>query len=178
MTLLSSHSINRNAKLLSEFRESSLTRGHVHSRAWRGMSWATRVSSGTILRVPTSPLIWVQPTVTFPIGDHVNVFYDYKKTGPSTILKLPSCRCHHLIDMLVEFCKNHMFLTLLKWLNVPYLSMFTNFCINYYRRKNCQKSFRLLKSSKIHGYTANMFYQQTCQCVCSNSVMSDDMIFF
>ena len=30
---------------------------------------------------------------------------------------------------------------------------------------------------KIHGYTANMFYQQTCQCACSNAVMSD-MIFF
>ena len=26
--------------------------------------------------------IRVQPTVTFPIGDHVNVFHDYKKTGP------------------------------------------------------------------------------------------------
>ena len=23
---------------------------------------------------------WVQPTVTFPIGDHVNVLHDYKKT--------------------------------------------------------------------------------------------------
>ena len=24
----------------------------------------------------------VQPTVTLPIGDHVNVLHDYKKTGP------------------------------------------------------------------------------------------------
>ena len=24
----------------------------------------------------------VQPPVTFPIGDHVNVLHDYKKTGP------------------------------------------------------------------------------------------------
>ena len=29
-----------------------------------------------------------QPTVTFLIGDHVNVLYDYKKMGPSQILKL------------------------------------------------------------------------------------------
>ena len=28
---------------------------------------------------------WVQPTVTFPIGDHVNVLHDYKKTGPYKI---------------------------------------------------------------------------------------------
>ena len=56
--------------------------------------------------------IWVQPTVTFPIGDHVNVLHDYKKTRPSKILKLLTCRCHHLIDMLVEFSKNHIFLTL------------------------------------------------------------------
>ena len=26
---------------------------------------------------------------------------------------------------------------------------------------------------KIHSYTANMFYQQTCLCACSNVVMSD-----
>ena len=26
--------------------------------------------------------IFVQPTVTFPIGDHVNVLHDYKKMGP------------------------------------------------------------------------------------------------
>ena len=51
-----------------------------------------------------------QPTVTFPIGDHVNVLHDYKKTGPSSI-KLLTCRYHHLIDMLVEFCQNHTRLT-------------------------------------------------------------------
>ena len=60
----------------------------------------------------------VQPTVTFPIGDHVNVFHDCKKTGPSKILKRLSCRCHYIFDMLVEFCQNHIFLTFLKWLNV------------------------------------------------------------
>ena len=81
----------------------------------------------------------VQPTVTFPIGDHVNVLHDYKKTGPSKILKLLSCRCHHLIDMLVEFCQNHIFLTLLKRLNGygTYPSIFTNFCINYYAHMPC-----------------------------------------
>ena len=35
-----------------------------------------------------------QPTVIFPTGDHVNVLHDYKKTGPSKILKLLTCRCH------------------------------------------------------------------------------------
>ena len=48
----------------------------------------------------------VQPTVTFPIGDHVNVLHDYKKTGPLKILKLLTCRCHHLIDMLIEFSQS------------------------------------------------------------------------
>ena len=57
----------------------------------------------------------VQPTVTFPIGNHVNVLHDYKKTGPSKILKLLTCRNHHLIDMLIEFSQNHS-----KGLNVPY----------------------------------------------------------
>ena len=32
--------------------------------------------------VLVSGTCWVQPTVTFPIGDHVNVLHDYKKTGP------------------------------------------------------------------------------------------------
>ena len=44
-----------------------------------------------------------QPTVTFLIGDHVNVLNDYKKMGPSQILKLLTCLCHHLIDVLIEF---------------------------------------------------------------------------
>ena len=127
----------------------------------------------------------VQPTVTSPIGDHVNVLHDYKKTGPSKmkLLKLLSCRCHHLIDMLVEFCQNHIFLTLLKRLNVPYPSIFTTFCINYYAHVPCGEKIppnlsAYLNHLQIHGYTANMFYQQTCQCVCSNAAMSDDMIFF
>ena len=62
----------------------------------------------------------VQPTVTFPIGDHVIVLHDYKKTGPSKILKLLTCRCHHLIYMLVEFSQSLVLLTHLKCLNVPY----------------------------------------------------------
>ena len=123
----------------------------------------------------------VQPTVTFPIGDHVNVLHDYKKTGPSKILKLLSCRCHHLIDMLVEYCQNLVFLTLLKRLNVPYPSILTNFYTNYYAHVPCgennsKNSSAYLSHLKIHGYTANMFYQQTCRCVCSNAVMSGDMI--
>ena len=65
--------------------------------------------------------------------------------------------CHvmscHLIVMLVEFSQNHIFLTLLKCLNIPYPSMFTDICINYYAyapcgEKNSQKSFRLLKPSE------------------------------
>ena len=106
--------------------------------------------------------------VSHGIGDHVNVLYDYKKTGPSKILKLLSCRCHHLIDMLVEFCQNHTFLTLLKRLNVPYPSIFTNFCINYYAHVPCGETIAKnhLNHLKIHSYTANMFYQQNCRCVC------------
>ena len=50
--------------------------------------------------------IWVQDTVTFPIGGHVNVLHDYKKTRPSKILKFLFCRYHHFIDMLIGFSKN------------------------------------------------------------------------
>ena len=87
-----------------------------------------------------------QPTVTFPIDDHINVLHDQKKTGPYKILKLLTCRCHHLIDMLVEFCKKKSRISnSLKWLNLPYPSILINFCLF---RKNCEKFFRLLKSSK------------------------------
>ena len=58
----------------------------------------------------------VQPTVTFPIDDHVNVLHDYKKTGPSKIL---TYRCHHPIDMLIEFSQSLVLLTHFKCLNVP-----------------------------------------------------------
>ena len=64
-------------------------------------------------------ILRVQPNVRFPIGDHVYVLHDYKKTGQPKILKLLYCRYHHLIDRLVEFSQNDIFLTLLKWLNVP-----------------------------------------------------------
>ena len=63
------------------------------------------------LLAPAAARQRVQPTVTFPIGDHVDVLHDYKKTGPSKILKLLSSRRRHLVDMLVKFCKNHIFLT-------------------------------------------------------------------
>ena len=43
-----------------------------------------------------------------------------KKTGPSKILKLLTCRFHHLIDMLIEFRQSLILLTHLKCLNVPY----------------------------------------------------------
>ena len=39
--------------------------------------------------------VTVQSTDTFPIGDHVNVLHDCKKTRPSNILKLLNCFCHH-----------------------------------------------------------------------------------
>ena len=32
-----------------------------------------------------NPVIRAQSTVDFPIGDHVNVLSDYKKTGPDTL---------------------------------------------------------------------------------------------
>ena len=110
---------------------------------------------------------WDQPTVTFPIGDHINILHDYKITGPIQILNFFSCRCHHLNDMLVEFCQNQIFLTLLKRLNVPCPSIFTNFCINYYAHVPCGEKIAknpsaYLNHLKIHGYTSNMFYQQTC----------------
>ena len=84
--------------------------------------------------------------------------------------------------MLVKFSQIHIFLTLLKCLTVPYPSMFTNVCINYYAHAPCDGKIAKNPSAywnhlKIHIYTANMFYQQTCQCVCSNADMSD-MIFF
>ena len=120
-----------------------------------------------------------QPTVTYPIGDRVNVLNDYKKTGRSTILKRLTCRCHHLIDMLVEFTKNHVFLILLKWLDVPYPSMFANVCMTYYAHvysgKKFPKFFRLLKSYKKPH--VNRFFQQTWQCPCSKALISDYMIF-
>ena len=60
--------------------------------------------------------------------------------------------------------------------------MFTHFCMNYYAHVLCGEKIAEHPSAysnhlKIQSYTANMFYQQTCQCVCSNAVMADDMIF-
>ena len=108
----------------------------------------------------------VQPTVTFPIGDHVNVWHDYKKTGPSTILKRLTCRCHHLIGMVIEFSQNLTLLTHLKCLNVPYPSIFTNFCMNYYAPVPCGEKIAKNPSAywnhlNMHSYTVNIFYQQS-----------------
>ena len=75
----------------------------------------------------------VQPTVT--IGGHVNVLHDYKNTLPSTFLKVFTSRCHHPTDMLVEFCQNYTFLTLVICLYVRYpamsVTMFINIGTNY-----------------------------------------------
>ena len=46
--------------------------------------------------------IWIQPTVTFPIGSPVNVLHDYKKI----LNLLPAA------EMLVEFCQNVPILTI------------------------------------------------------------------
>ena len=93
-----------------------------------------------------------QPTVTFPIGDHVNVLHDYKNTRPSNILKLLTCRCHHLFDMLVEFSQNHIFLTFkMPERVIPvngYKFLHKLLCTRALWLKNCQTSFYLLKSSK------------------------------
>ena len=87
-----------------------------------------------------------QPTVTFPIRDHVNVLHYHKKTAPSKILKLLTCRYHHLIDTMIEFSQSLVLLTHLKCLNVPYLSFFfTNFCMNYYARVPCGENYTYLK---------------------------------
>ena len=93
-------------------------------------------------------------------------------SGPSLqgILKLLTCRYHHLIDMQIAFSQSLLLLTHLKCLNVPYPSILTNFCMNYYSHVPCGK--KIAKNTivywnhlKIHSYTVNMFYQQTCQCV-------------
>ena len=77
---------------------------------------------------------------------------------------------------LIEF--SLILLTLLKCLNVQCPSMFTNVCMNYYAHVPCDGNFFYLNHLKIHIYTVTMFYQQTWQCVCSNAVMSDDIIIF
>ena len=95
---------------------------------------------GTISMLCTVQCRRVQSPVTFPIGDHVNVLHDYKKTGPSKILKRLTCRYHlhgHGIDMVIEFSQSLVLVTHLKCLNVQYPSIFTNFCMNYYAHVPC-----------------------------------------
>ena len=104
--------------------------------------WPRRPEEDVCMTLHTSsfwPQLYcrVQPPVTFPIGDNVNVLHDYKKTGPSTILKLLTCRCYHLIDTLIEFSQSFVLVTHLKYLNVPYPSIFSNFCMNYYAHVPC-----------------------------------------
>ena len=48
------------------------------------------------------------------IGGHANVLYDYKKTWPPKILKIFHSICHHLIDMLTKFGRNHILPALFK----------------------------------------------------------------
>ena len=88
-----------------------------------------------------------QPIVTIPVGDHVNVLHDYKKTGQYKTMKHLNCRCYHLIDKLVEFSQNVLLLTHLKCHTRQCCA-----CINSHtclvEKKNCQKSFRILKSSR------------------------------
>ena len=115
--------------------ESSRNRGRLY--LLRLTNQAPREQSCIFCPVPRRCHSWVQPPVTFPIGDHVNVLHDYKKTGPSKILKLLTCRCHHLIDMLIEFSQSLILVTHLKCLNVQYPSNFTNFCMNYYAHVPC-----------------------------------------
>ena len=52
------------------------------------------------------------------------------------------------MEQLVEFCQNHMFLTLLKWLNVSYPSMFANLCI-YYTCRVAKKLTKILSPIQI-----------------------------
>ena len=83
-------------------------------------------------------------------------FRDLSASGFSILLRFPlttmltfctivrkwdhqKCRCHHLVDTLVEFSQSLVFLTLLKCLNVPYPSMFTNLCMNYYAHVPCRE---------------------------------------
>ena len=68
------------------------------------------------------------------------------------VLKLLTCCCHHFTDMLVEFNQNHIFLTLKMPKRATPVNVY-QFLHKVLRtralwRKNCQKSFRLLKSSK------------------------------
>ena len=124
----------------------------------------------------------VQRTVTFSTGDHVNVLHDYKKTRSSTILKLRTCYCHHLTDMLDEFCKNHIFLTLLKCLSVPYPSMFINFRIKYFAHAPCgeklPKILMLIEILKTSTVTLPTSFTSKLANVSAQMHLCQMMIFF
>ena len=123
-----------------------------------------------------------QSTVTFPIGDYVNILHDYKKTGPSKILKFLTCCCHHLIDMLVEFYQNHIFLTLkMAEHDIPvnvYQFLHELLCTLTLVAKKLQKilpPIKIISKSTVTLLTCST--SKTCQCVCSKALMSDDMNF-
>ena len=124
----------------------------------------------------------VQPTITFPIGDHVNVLRDYKKTGHKKLrIFLYTCLCHRLIDMLIEFSQILVFLTHLKCLNVPYPSIFTNFCMNYYAHVPCGEK----NAKNPSAYYNHQKIQLHCQHVlpanlpmCLAQMQLCQMIFF
>ena len=110
------------------------------------------------------------------MGGHVNLLSDYKKTCPSTILKLFHSNCHHLTDMLTSFYQNHIPPALLKRPHVRCPSIFTKIvmysCAHVAQsRKTPIKSLRQLNSLKMHCFTANSFYKQTCEYSCSKALM-------
>ena len=128
--------------------------------------------------IPTS--IGFSLLLRFPLVTKLT-FCIIRKRDHKKILKLISCRFHHLVDMLVEFCQNHLFVTLKMAERAIPVNIY-QFLHQLVRTRACGEKFAknpsaYLNHLKIHGYTTNMFYQQTCQCVCSNAVMSDDMIF-
>ena len=63
-------------------------------------------------------------------------------------MKLLTCRCHHLIDMLIEFSQSLILLTHLKCLNVLYPTIFTNFCMNHYAHVPCGE--KIAKNSSAY----------------------------
>ena len=132
---------------------------------WRNHEWLTLHSlcgatgwefeeHPVAYRLITSPVTWrVQHSVTFPIGGHVNVLHDYKKSWPSKILKFLTCRHHHFIDMLMEFSQKFYISNSFKMAERVMPINVYQFLHELLRTralwwKICQKSFRLLKSSK------------------------------
>ncbi len=127
-------------------------------------------------------LYWGQPTVGFPIGDHVNVLSDYKKTWPAKCLKLLTCCYHYLIDMPIDFNKNCILPTLWKCLYVWHPSIFTNAGKNYSANRSHRQIAAKYPSAysnhlEIHHFTVNTFYNHTWKSAYSNALMSQHVNF-